>query len=182
MSAAPAPEAPLSAAFLADIKPTGMRPDARLQQQLREFCESNAGAHPPGFAEWLAPHEHRPLWQLAVVGIALNQGIVMMTQGHSHDAEMLQCELELGRALLAPAPARVHAAPARVDAAAALVQAAPALVQAAAEPLCVAPAGRAADEAQSPYVYEGSSAEAAASNFERELQNLSLTECAGRCK
>jgi hypothetical protein len=145
-----------------------MRPDARLQQQLREFCESNAGAHPPGFAEWLAPHEHRPLWQLAVVGIALNQGIVMMTQGHSHDAEMLQCELELGRPLLALAPARVNAGPAQV--------------LAAAGPDSVAPADRAADEAQSPYVYEGSSAEAAASSFERELQNLSLTECAGRCK
>jgi len=175
MSAEPAPEAPLSAAFLADIKPTGMRPDARLQQQLREFCDSNAGAHPPGFAEWLAPHGHRPLWQLAVVGIALNQGIVMMTQGHAHDAEMLQCELELGRALLAPALARADKAPA-------LLVAAPKLVQAAAELLCVAPAGRERDKAQSPYVYEESSAEAAASNFERELQNLSLTECAGRCK
>ena len=155
--------AALGALFLGDIKPTGLRPDARLQQQLREFCESNVGAHPPGFVEWLAPHEKRPLWQLAVVSIALNQGIVMMTKGHAHDAEMLHCELELGRALV-PSVAPAPGAPAASAAAAG------------------APEAIIADAAQSPYEFEATTAEDAATSFEKELQGLSLTKCAGRCK
>jgi len=152
MAAPPAPVARPGALTVAQLKPAGLRHDARLQDVLHAFCVTSDG--PASIREWLAPGEPRPLWQLGVVAMALNGGIVMMTDGAEHDALHMACEADLLGALA------VSAAPA-----------APA-----------APSPPATADARTPYEYEtDGEAEDGTSSFERELEGLSLmTECAGR--
>jgi len=203
MAAPPAPVARPGVLTVKQIKPAGLRHDARLQDVLHAFCVTSDG--PAGIREWLAPEEPRPLWQLGVVAMALNGGIVMMTDGGDHDALHMACEADLLSALAEPAapcapalPAPLLRAPAEPAAPCAPALPAPllsapaepaALLSALAEPAAPhapalpAPLPNAVDaDARTPYEYgTDEDADDGSSSFERELAGLSLlTKCAGR--
>ena len=89
--------------------------------------------------------------------MALNGGIVMMTDGGDHDALHMACEADLLSALAEPAAPHAPALP--------------------------APLPNAVDaDARTPYEYgTDEDADDGSSSFERELAGLSLlTKCAGR--
>ena len=159
MAAPPAPVARPGVLTVAQLKPAGLRHDARLQDVLHKFCVTCD--EPASIRAWHVPEEPRPLWQLGVVAMALNGGIVMMTDGGDHDALHMACEADLLSALTGPA-APVPAAPA---------------APAPAAPLATA----VTSDARTPYEYETDGEADGTSSFERELEGLSLmTECAGR--
>jgi len=118
--------------------------------------------------------------------MALNGGIVMMTDGGDHDALHMACEADLLSALAEPAAPCAPALPAPLLSAPAEPAA---LLSALAEPAAPhapalpAPLPNAVDaDARTPYEYgTDEDADDGSSSFERELAGLSLlTKCAGR--
>jgi len=184
MAAPTAPVALTGALTLAQIKLAGLRVDAHLQTRLHNFCVASKSS--ASICKWLASDEPRPLWQLGVVAMALNGGIVMMTDGGDHDALHMACEADLLSALAEPAAPCAPALPAPLLSAPAEPAA---LLSALAEPAAPhapalpAPLPNAVDaDARTPYEYgTDEDADDGSSSFERELAGLSLlTKCAGR--
>jgi hypothetical protein len=132
------------------LKPAGMLHDISMQARLYEFCVAQTAGCPAPLREWLAPPAHRPLWQLSVVAMALNGGLVMMTEGAEHDAVHLECTVPLLGALnMAEGPAPpAEQSPYEYE-----------------KPAETPAPGAGEDDAAS---------------FEQELHNLTLSECAGR--
>jgi hypothetical protein len=73
----------------ADLESLSIRHDARLQEDLRVFCMAHAGEQGSAISTWLSAAESRPLWQLAIIAITVNKGLVMMTDNKEYDAEIL---------------------------------------------------------------------------------------------
>ena len=130
-----------SIAFGADeLRLLSMRHDARLQDELRKFCATHSAGDGADINTCLDAEQIRPLWQLAIIAIIVNKGIVMMTDNKDYEGVLLSYDTQ---------------------------DAPPALTGS------VAP-----DPAQSPYDFVVSDVTPCSddcSNFERELEKLTLT-------
>jgi len=73
----------------AELKSLSMWHDARLQEELRTFCKAHAGEQGLAIGTWLSATETRHLWQLAIIAITVNKGLVMMTDNKDYNAEIL---------------------------------------------------------------------------------------------
>jgi len=84
-----------SITFRADqLKLLGMRHDARLQDELRKFCGTHSVAEGSEIHTCLDAEQIRPLWQLAIIAIIVNKGIVMMTDNKDYEGVLLSCDTQ----------------------------------------------------------------------------------------
>jgi len=95
------------AMFKEQLNSLGTHHDASLQKDLQNFCKKITQTTESQYmAEWLDEKHSRPLWQLGIIAMMSNKGIVMMVYGQSHEAELLSFEPPLDDAApLAPSKA-----------------------------------------------------------------------------
>ena len=167
------------AMFKEQLNSHGTHHDASLQKELQNFCKKITQTSESQYmTEWLDEKYSRPLWQLGIIAMMSNKGIVMMVYGQSHQAELLTFDpppddpaavalLGATGTLLSDSTLTTPQSPAEI---------APVATS---TPLIAAQSGEVPDlcetAAQSPYepilAYEAS----AGSAFEAELASLSLT-------
>jgi len=83
--------------FKNQLELMGTTHNANLQQKLREFCSKIAvNTESEYMLAWLDKQHTRPLWQLGIIALMANKGIVMMTYGEDHDADLLGFDLPEG--------------------------------------------------------------------------------------
>jgi len=76
--------------FKDQLNVLGTHHDAQLQGELQKFCmKIDQTPESEHMVSWLDAKYSRPLWQLGIIAMMANKGIVMMIYGQHHDAELL---------------------------------------------------------------------------------------------
>jgi len=78
-------EAEEMSSFLAGM---GQRCDPELQEELREFVQTQ-GDDGRELAWCLGPESARPLWQLGLLGLLANKGLIMLSTDNDYDAQLI---------------------------------------------------------------------------------------------
>jgi len=79
--------------FKEQLNSLGTHHDASLQKDLQNFCKKITQTSESQYmTEWLDEKHSRPLWQLGIIAMMSNKGVVMMVYGQSHEAELLSFE------------------------------------------------------------------------------------------